>query len=421
MGTPLLIRYKFDATGKSPDNFVSNEPQSLVPRTIRATVPNHGLYYANSMVVVDAANNQPLTPGVDWQPAELDEEITERTGIAAFAVVIITNPSVSPQVLLTYQAVGGPNSTTIGAIQSMLDKMQTDSRPVDWANVLNKPTQFSPAKHLHDIGDTYGWEYIVQAVNRIRMALELKELGEHQVWLNDVKKQIADLTAAITSITATANAHFMDYNNPHNVTADQIDAYRKAYIDAALAQIQTNLDAHAARTDNPHQLKASDVGAYSTTQIDQISASITAGLQALLQQHLQDLNNPHQTTAASINAYTRAEIDAIVANALTSVNAHVQRIDNPHQVNATQVGLGNVANYPVATALQADDPSNTTSYMTPALTKQVFDTKMATYPLDSRYAKKTDLPVNPLSYVNGKVMFNTGSGSIQVWPPQWQA
>ena len=54
--------------------------------------------------------------------------------------------------------------------------------------------------------------------------------------------------------------------------------------------------------------------------------------------------------------------------------AHIARQDNPHGTTKADIGLGNVANYPPATDQQAADPTNTTTYITPAQLALAFST-----------------------------------------------
>lgn len=49
-----------------------------------------------------------------------------------------------------------------------------------------------------------------------------------------------------------------------------------------------------------------------------------------------------------------------------SAIAHVFNYDNPHATTASDIDLGNVANYPPATDAQASDPTNNATYITPA-------------------------------------------------------
>lgn len=49
-------------------------------------------------------------------------------------------------------------------------------------------------------------------------------------------------------------------------------------------------------------------------------------------------------------------------------SAHVNNFNNPHQTTAAQVGLGNVQNYPIASAADAAAGTSNIAYMTPAMT-----------------------------------------------------
>jgi hypothetical protein len=58
--------------------------------------------------------------------------------------------------------------------------------------------------------------------------------------------------------------------------------------------------------------------------------------------------------------------DAIRASGGGDITAHINDFDNPHRTTAAQVGLGNVANYPIATNDQAAAMTSDLAYMTPA-------------------------------------------------------
>jgi len=106
--------------------------------------------------------------------------------------------------------------------------------------------------------------------------------------------------------------------------------------------------------------------------------------------HLTDVENPHQVTKAQVGlsdvlnypvatdqeVTDRTEVDkyvtlrqliqfplndpALVAALQQALSDHANDTDNPHQVTKDQVGLGNVSNLPVATALEVSEsvPAN---------------------------------------------------------------
>lgn len=131
------------------------------------------------------------------------------------------------------------------------------------------------------------------------------------------------------------------------------------------------------------------------TALDEIRDAIGAGGQSGLAAHIADKTNPHDVTAAQVglgnvqnypiattaqaqggtNATTYMTpllvAQAIQALGQTNLNAHLADFNNPHQTTATQIGLGNVPNYPMATSAQATAGTSTTTFMSPALVAQV--------------------------------------------------
>lgn len=177
---PVIVRYPLDPTGVNPDNLVIGEEHVLSSRLTRSIAPIYGAYYAESMVLTDKATNLQLVRNQQWFPAELYEVPTALYGKEVFALVIITDPSVSNTVTINYQAVGGEYGSSEEAIINLIETIELDNRPVTWPNVLLKPSEYPPSLHLHDIGDVYGFEYLVHALNRIRMAVEYGDLASHE-------------------------------------------------------------------------------------------------------------------------------------------------------------------------------------------------------------------------------------------------
>lgn len=71
--------------------------------------------------------------------------------------------------------------------------------------------------------------------------------------------------------------------------------------------------------------------------------------------------------------YTEAEVDTLLAgkeDSNANIQSHITDTDNPHSVTKTQVGLGNVENYGIATLAEAEAGTATDKYMTPQRTKE---------------------------------------------------
>lgn len=131
--------------------------------------------------------------------------------------------------------------------------------------------------------------------------------------------------------------------------------------------------------------------------IDGIRDAVLAASAGGIGAHVADKNNPHETSKAQVGLgdvqnypiATQAQSETgtnntsymtpqRTAQAITVlgdalVTAHAINTNNPHGVTKAQVGLGNVANYPMATASEAVAGISTTTYMSPSATKAVAD------------------------------------------------
>lgn len=170
--SPVIVRYPLDPTGRNPNNLVVGEVHELVRRQVRSVATLYGGFFSESLRIVDTATQQPLSAS-QYEAVELYEAASARFGKEVCAVALITDPTVGDSVTLSYQAVGGEFSTSALAVTQLIDALQLDNRPATWAGLIDKPNGFEPAPHLHDVGDTYGWEFIVNALERVRAALAL--------------------------------------------------------------------------------------------------------------------------------------------------------------------------------------------------------------------------------------------------------
>ena len=183
----------------------------------------------------------------------------------------------------------------------------------------------------------------------------------------------ATTAAAIAAlITPTVTEHIGNTNNPHGVTKAQVGlgsvqnfgvATTQEAIDGqannkymtpilvryAIEQMAgQGFSSHIANTENPHQVSKAQVGLGSVENYP-VASDVEAQTGVA--------TNRYMTPAA-----TKA---AIIALAGDGFAAHVVDKSNPHEVTKSQVGLGNVQDFAVATDTQAADKTNQTTYMTP--------------------------------------------------------
>ena len=190
MGNPLF-RYPLDPTGLSPDNKVENEIHVLNNRANRTIVPLYGSFFANSVVLIDNVTKLPLTRNTQWYPAILNEVPTCKYGKDIFSLIVVTDTTISNEVILSYQVIGAEYADNEQAILDAVATLNIDKRPISWPNVLAKPSEFPPALHLHDAGDVYGFEYLVHALDRIRVAIEFGDLYNHEMIYKYIDSKLA--------------------------------------------------------------------------------------------------------------------------------------------------------------------------------------------------------------------------------------
>ncbi len=366
MSTPDLT-LPLDPTGSAASNLVPNETHSIGPVGTRAFPLNYGLFFHDSLVITDLATNLPLIEGTQYYATQMDLDSSIECGQEVDAVVIIVDTTVSANVSVSYQALGGVNSINSAVVQSAITALDIDDGAIPWADVTNKLKDYPPGPHYHCAGDVYGLEYVVSAINRLAAAAIVGQ-GSAQAALQQYAEDVvAEMANFIAGIETILQDHFTCYNNPHVDTADLIGAYSEAQTTAAIAlestnrkaadaAITANLEAHIANHNDPHRVTPAQVGGYTAAQSDAAMTAMQTAVQAGItaneiteNAHIANYNNPHQVTAAQIGTWTTPQITAALANSTTAiqnqvtayqalVQAHEANTSNPHKDSVTTVG-----------------------------------------------------------------------------------
>jgi hypothetical protein len=381
----LVYKYPLDLTGTSPENKVIGEPHTLQPGINRSAVPRYGAFYTESLVVRDADTTEILTVNDQYIPIMYHEEASERSGKEVCGGVIVTDGTVSENIIIDYQLVGGDFQNITQIILDLIDNLNLDEREVMWGDLLGRPNAFPPSHHLHDLGDVFGFEYLVDAINNLREAVLYGDIASHD------------------ELKAIIEARRQELH-------DRIDAFRTLY------------DEFIARRDNPHEVTKAQVGLGSVANhpiADQDEAeegSLNTRYMSPLRTfqainvfaiepfvaHKEDYTNPHRVTKAQVGLgqvedhplSTRTEAEngvldtsymtpvrvaqAIAHQALIPLTDHENRTDNPHQVTKAQTGLGQVADYPPSNQAEAEAGTVNNRYMTPLRVAQAITEQAGT-------------------------------------------
>ena len=371
----LIIKYPLDLTGLRPENLVTNESHTAPRERARGFAPLYGAFFTKSMRIVHVATGKPLVKGVDFIALHLYEKATRATGQEICAAVQIINEDLDGEFLMTYQVVGGEFSSNVSVIEELLEALALDNRPVKWAEILGLPNAYPPSGHLHDVDDLYGFEYMVEALDRVRSAILLGDYYDHE----EIRQRIVNLREFLLSedqkIIAMLEDHLQDKNNPHTVTKAQVGLGNvENFTIASLAEAQAGTASNRYMTpERTHDL---------------VKEKALKPLQA----HIDDKANPHNTTKAQVGlglvenyaVATQVEAEAGTSNSLyttvlrvmqmitkfavTPLNTHIADKANPHATTKAQVGLSLVDNYDTATQTDAEAGTATNLFMTPFTT-----------------------------------------------------
>lgn len=391
MGT-IILKYPEDPTGVNPNNLVINEPHDLGPARNRAFVPNYGSYFTESMIVTEAVTGRVLTKGVHYIAAQLQQDATLAMDKEICAVVVVIDENVRDSLLFTYQVVGGVFSTSAGALATLIEALDIDEREVEWGGLIGIPTAFPPTPHLHDIGDVYGFEYLVEALDALRNAILIGDESAHDELRQYINYQDGLQIASIADLRADFEGHENSRNNPHAVNKAQVGLGN--VLDYGIATTQ---EAQAGIVNNKYMTPLRTYEAI---------IQLTTGP---LNAHLTNMSNPHQTTKAQIGLgvvenyqpASQAEAEAgtrpdrymtpltvkqaITLQGIAPLNAHINNVNNPHATTKAHVGLGSVLDYGIALQNEAEAGTSNLKYMTPLRTANAIAV-LATAPLNTHIA-----------------------------------
>lgn len=210
------------------------------------------------------------------------------------------------------------------------------------------------------------------------------------------------MTPATTTTLMTKNfkplvdAHIADKTNPHGTTKAQVglgsvDNYPTATAQEAgegkatnrfmtpyltsiaiAAQVNVAIDFHTSDFDNPHKTTKAQVG---LGNVDNYATASTQEATA------------GTATDKFMTAYLTAQ--SIVVNAPIALEFHTRDTANPHGVTKSQVGLGNVSNFAMASLSEATNPSSNSLYMSPYLTDQLIMKRLGEAGVGGTVTKET--------------------------------
>lgn len=334
-----ITQLPLDLKGTLSSNEFRGEVHTLTKasgRTNRMFSPKYGAYYKDSLEVRDSTGKV-LVEGTHYATTYYYDDIWDLTAKSACAIIVITDASVTNTVRISYRALGGHYCLSVDELKAVLAEIDEYPDDLGWDDIRNKPLQFSPDDHTHEMWQLYGMESTVVNLDMIATAWAAGRKGI----LDDNRyyyRNVIDLAeAAVTEYTAKVMAHINARNNPHltdkvkiglgdinnwamaNVMEGNGKTVNNKYqpIGSVFDQLTTHvlplLDAHVKNTSNPHRVSLDDplLNVYSTSTILSKLNARLARTEAAYSSALYEGN----TTTAIYNAVrTGFNVSAIDAN-----------------------------------------------------------------------------------------------------------
>ncbi len=337
--------YPFDPYGTNPANLVTNDPlytlQTPAMDEYLFIIPKAAPFFADSMEVRTAGNNQLLIEGVDYVLGHHFVEAMDSTGRPINGSIRFLNRNLTGQIRLRYRTIGGDWGFSDQAVLEELSNKLLNPLTRSYGDIDVLPYSFPAVPHDQRLDTLIGYDQISDDLISIAEAIEAASEGTSAQHIND-KNNPHDVTKAQVGLSLVMN--YAVATQQQTLQGTRNDLYTTPYtVKYAIDQLAViPLNNHIANQNNPHGTNKAHVGlslvanlalataanavdiANNSSYLTPYSATILFNslgfanriddLETLLVNHLNDKQNPHEVTPAQIGAYTRAEVDNLIAN-----------------------------------------------------------------------------------------------------------
>lgn len=413
----MATAFPFDPSGLSSANRITNEQHVITAQNFRDyhyVIPDFAPFFEKDFTIKLQYPNgdvRNLTIGVDYYFSNQFLDASRACAKPVYGSISFLDTDTAGILSISYNTVGGMWNITPQEITRILAEEMRNPRITSWEQVTYLPERFPVIDHVWDLVDMVGATEVVGAIEGVKDAILAASGGGLNEHINNYSNPHN------TTKVQVGLGNVMDYPIA-TISEAQAGTSNGAYMTPARTKDAINqlagtlVNAHAGRTDNPHATTKSHVGLGSVDNYaTAVQAEAEAGLlnnkfmtplrtaQAIAAQvgnnyhaHAANQLNPHNTTKDQVGLFnvqnypvatdqearagtasdrymTPQRTTQLVSEFVTVVlDGHAARLDNPHQVTKSQVGLGNVSNYAVATQTEARAGVSNTTFMTPGRT-----------------------------------------------------
>ena len=290
----ILITYPLDLKGNLLSNSTTHEFVLGVGNHNRAFAYPTGPFYANSFRITEVNTpNTPLVRGKDYQLLLLHPDLTKLCKQEIACGVVVYNPNVSTDVTTTAQVVGGPHAANVVAIEQAINSLDLDNRQIDFSDLSNVPDEYATAPAYSDIGDIYGFEYIITILAQMTDVMKVSD----SVAVKQLEQVIADMRKELQQMF---QQHIDSDGNVHNLTRAQISVYSTSQVDEEIQKVMTVFNNLSLRIGG---LESEDVALNKKLEAINLSLSNYTQQLVLIRQNYQRTNQNVADLSAQVSQY----------------------------------------------------------------------------------------------------------------------
>lgn len=267
--------------------------KNQVNNEYKVIVLDKGHFYKESLSIKDHTGLE-LRMGLDYQTTMFNPEIFSKTGLQACAVIVITRNDVIGDIYVTAQMVGDQYCKLGESIVSQSLGILNNTRNLQYKNIKDLPDTFTLNKHMHPYWDLYAFTPRTLKIKRIVDLFDDTIVRSLQEVYNDFDSHYNKVLEEKNKLDSQFRKHMSRLDNPHRTVKAQVglseafngrianDFERKSgdralmnlYLTPLGAQetlttmFTTRLDDHKQDFDNPHNVTAAQLNTIETLAIE---------------------------------------------------------------------------------------------------------------------------------------------------------
>lgn len=290
----VIVTYPLDLKGVLTSNLTRHDIVLGAGTFNRAFAYPTGPFFADTFKLYESTKpNVPLVRGKDYQLILLNPELRKVTTREICSAVVVHNAAVSTDVIAVSQVVGGPYAANVDAIEQAINALDLDNRQIDFSDLSGVPEEFQTAPAYSDIGDVFGFEYIITIMAQILDALKVGD--------NAAVSQLEEVIEGMRSELSNMFQQHIDADgNVHALTRADLSVPSVSEMNTENLKLSEAINQLASRIGS---LESTDTAIDSKiTAINQSFATVAQQL-TTMRQNYQRTNNNVADLSAQVSEY----------------------------------------------------------------------------------------------------------------------